>query len=108
MRLPNIPGVRPSGGLKAADWWKISSGESTMCGIKLDQTLWCWGLNAGSFGNHVDNVATEQYGTQQGVDRPGLIPTKPPHKTVIHKPMPSPALRKLKSYSDCNVEWGAR
>lgn len=50
----NVPTAVNGGGswktISASTWFNIYYGHS--CGIKLDDTVWCWGDNGGSFGSN--------------------------------------------------------
>ena len=57
--------VKEEGG--STDWWQVSAGNSHTCGIKNDQTLWCWGDNEyGQIGNGSgsDEPVPVQVGTE--------------------------------------------
>lgn len=40
------------------DWQRISTGQHYTCGIRLDQTLWCWGRN--QYGQLGDGTASDR------------------------------------------------
>src|SRR5262249_19667287 len=50
---PTSP-LMPTNGPPTSDWETIAAGDLQTCGIKLDDTLWCWGHGeAGQLGNGV-------------------------------------------------------
>ena len=43
--LSNLPVPADAGPLPPTRWTAVAAGELHTCGIRVDQTLWCWGRN---------------------------------------------------------------
>ena len=55
---PEIEHLEPAQVGTDTDWDLVAVGIETSCGIKLDQSLWCWGRN--DFGQIGDDTRTKR------------------------------------------------
>lgn len=64
-------GIGPAGGSRTNEWQQVEGGN-TVCGIKTDNTLWCWGYSA-YLGNGVAGYTTEYSPIQIGTAKWKMI-----------------------------------